>query len=270
MNSIAYFLTCSAALLPGLVFGGGPGTSDPFVGVAVATGPGGVIWTYAITAAGECWRSSSWGEGSWYVVDNVGPPASGEFCSIAAVNAPDGYIWTYALTDSGECWRSNLSGEGDWYRIATLQPLGPTSFRSISGVTHGGSIWTYALAADGEVWRSHTFGEGDWYLVSTISPTSDAPLDPSRASDLDVAPNPARDEVTIEFSLEQPSEVAIRVFDSNGRLVRDIVQASMPQGPRNVQWDRKDERGASVPAGVYFIRFASRAHVGERQVVLID
>jgi hypothetical protein len=57
----------------------------------------------------------------------------------------------------------------------------------------------------------------------------------------------------------------VQLFDVRGRLVRRIAQGSYPAGYHAAVWDGRDERGALVPAGVYFLRTRSGAG-GERSL----
>jgi flagellar hook assembly protein FlgD len=46
--------------------------------------------------------------------------------------------------------------------------------------------------------------------------------------------------------------VRLDVYDSRGRLVRTLVDASLPAGTHAARWDGTNSRGAKVAAGVYF------------------
>jgi hypothetical protein len=70
-------------------------------------------------------------------------------------------------------------------------------------------------------------------------------------------PNPFAASSEIEFAIGAASKVSVRVYDVAGRLVRSVLDASMPGGVHRVSWDGRDARGGSVPAGLYFIRVES-------------
>jgi hypothetical protein len=64
--------------------------------------------------------------------------------------------------------------------------------------------------------------------------------------------------------------VSLEIFDSRGRLVRRLLEEA-PQGIGEyaVPWDRTDDGGARVSAGIYFtcVRTESRS-VAQKVVVL--
>lgn len=82
-------------------------------------------------------------------------------------------------------------------------------------------------------------------------------------------PNPFNPTTQIDFDLPQASEVNLRVFDASGRLVRNLVSAGLPKGIHAVDWDGRDDRGASVASGVYFCELRAGSHVDRRQMVLL-
>jgi hypothetical protein len=66
------------------------------------------------------------------------------------------------------------------------------------------------------------------------------------------SPNPFNPATVIRFSLPQPSQVEIDVYDVSGRLVKTLVHDQYVAGEHEVIWRGKDARGKSVASGVYF------------------
>jgi hypothetical protein len=89
-----------------------------------------------------------------------------------------------------------------------------------------------------------------------------------RAMRLRIQPNPFRSRVTITFNNADQTisgstgsgsghqEPGLRIYDATGCVVKSFVLGSMPYalGSVLVSWDGRDDRGANLPAGVYFIR----------------
>jgi hypothetical protein len=73
-------------------------------------------------------------------------------------------------------------------------------------------------------------------------------------------PNPFNPTTTIEFSLAAASDVAIRVYDAAGRVVRTLVDSSVEAGPHTIVWRGTTDTGQRAASGVYFIRMEA---VGE-------
>jgi hypothetical protein len=72
---------------------------------------------------------------------------------------------------------------------------------------------------------------------------------------LAAGPNPARGPARITFVVPSGAvrRTTLRVYDTSGRLVRHLGGAFAP-GLHEVVWDGRSDRGAQVPAGVYFCR----------------
>lgn len=71
------------------------------------------------------------------------------------------------------------------------------------------------------------------------------------------SPNPAGGEVTIRFVLARSTWARITIHDLQGRLLRVLHQGVARPGENEVRWDRRDARGHTVPAGVYYYRLES-------------
>ncbi len=82
-------------------------------------------------------------------------------------------------------------------------------------------------------------------------------------------PNPFAGRTTIAFTLAQRSTVRLRVFDVAGRLVRTLCDgAVLEPGNRQVEWDGRNNAGASLRAGLYFCRLETAATSRTMRVVL--
>ncbi len=68
-------------------------------------------------------------------------------------------------------------------------------------------------------------------------------------------PNPFRSGTTIAFGMPSPGGAAtLRVYSAAGKLVRTLVDETLPAGRHVAVWDGRDAGGAPVSAGVYFYR----------------
>ncbi|HTL99689.1 MAG TPA: choice-of-anchor D domain-containing protein, partial [Candidatus Omnitrophota bacterium] len=68
------------------------------------------------------------------------------------------------------------------------------------------------------------------------------------------APNPFAAATTLRFDLADGGAAALRVYTAGGRLVRTVFQAPLPAGRFRALWDGRDDRGLTMPSGVYFTR----------------
>jgi len=51
--------------------------------------------------------------------------------------------------------------------------------------------------------------------------------------------------------------VTLELFDLSGRRVARIVSGTLEAGHHETRWRTFDDRGARVPAGLYFVRFST-------------
>ena len=79
-----------------------------------------------------------------------------------------------------------------------------------------------------------------------------APLAP--ATLLGAAPNPFNPATEIRFELPDTAPVTLDIFDSRGRHVRRLVDATLPAGRHTPVWRGTDDAGQRVASGVYHAR----------------
>jgi len=71
---------------------------------------------------------------------------------------------------------------------------------------------------------------------------------------LGVAPNPARGEARVTFTLPAASQVRLEILDVQGRLVRTVFDGPRPAGAQSAAWDLRDAAGDAVAPGLYWAR----------------
>jgi len=82
-------------------------------------------------------------------------------------------------------------------------------------------------------------------------------------------PNPFNPATQIHFTLPEENLVAIRIYNLQGQIVRELVQAIRPAGEYSIQWDGRDERGLAVASGVYFLRLEAGKTVKSHKLMLM-
>ena len=87
--------------------------------------------------------------------------------------------------------------------------------------------------------------------------------------ELRAAPNPMAGQGLIHLALPQPGHVRLVVLDVVGRLVRTITDARLDQGRHSLVWDRRDDVGRRVAAGVYLLRLATDTGTVTHKAVLL-
>lgn len=115
----------------------------------------------------------------------------------------------------------------------------------------------------------------DWILdVQQLAPTS-VDFGPEIASQqafrLEVPrPNPFGLRTEIRYYVPTAGPVSISIHDVTGRRLRALDQRVEQAGPRAITWDRRDDAGTKVGAGVYFVRVEASGRQLSRKVVVID
>lgn len=82
-------------------------------------------------------------------------------------------------------------------------------------------------------------------------------------------PNPFNPFTEIAYSLPRQAHVTLTVYDTAGREVDRLVNASQPAGRYQVRWDGTDAQGAPVRSGVYFYRLATEDWRETQSMVLL-
>ncbi len=83
-------------------------------------------------------------------------------------------------------------------------------------------------------------------------------------------PSPFREETLVLCDLPDAAPVTLDVADVHGRVRRRLVAgATAGPGRLAVRWDGRDEKGAPVPAGIYFLRLGARGEVATRPLVVL-
>jgi minor extracellular serine protease Vpr len=82
-------------------------------------------------------------------------------------------------------------------------------------------------------------------------------------------PNPVADQVTLAFRLDTAEHLNLAIYDLLGRRVRTLRDEASRAGPVVATWDRRNDRGLRVPAGVYFARALTSTHSALRRMVVV-
>ncbi|MCC6650682.1 MAG: alpha amylase C-terminal domain-containing protein [Candidatus Eisenbacteria bacterium] len=84
-----------------------------------------------------------------------------------------------------------------------------------------------------------------------------------------VWPNPARGTVRVAFALPRSGEAELSVFDTQGRRVALLHHGMLAAGPREMEWNGRNDSGAPAPAGVYLVRLRSSEGTSIRRVARV-
>ncbi|MBX2821722.1 MAG: DUF1501 domain-containing protein [Rhodothermaceae bacterium] len=95
--------------------------------------------------------------------------------------------------------------------------------------------------------------------------TSTTPEQPARSFSLSQNfPNPFRGQTTITYELDQPGPAVLRVFDMQGRMVRELASGTQPAGTHSVIFSTDQ-----LPAGTYMYRLTTGHSQETRKMVVV-
>ena len=82
-------------------------------------------------------------------------------------------------------------------------------------------------------------------------------------------PNPFMEEVHFRIGLPEAGAVRVNVFDIQGRQVASLVEQTLASGYHQFSWNGSGISGATLPAGVYFLRVTGDTFMETKKVVRV-
>jgi subtilisin family serine protease len=82
-------------------------------------------------------------------------------------------------------------------------------------------------------------------------------------------PNPFNPTTKIEFSLPQPSEVGLEIFNITGQKVTTLINGPYGAGTHSITWDGRDSHGQNVASGIYFYHLQAEQFSATRKMVML-
>jgi hypothetical protein len=82
-------------------------------------------------------------------------------------------------------------------------------------------------------------------------------------------PNPFNPSTVIRYSVANPAEVKLAVFNLLGQRIRLLFEGRREAGTFSIQWDGRNDKGEQVAAGIYFLRLDSERATLSRKMLLV-
>jgi len=171
----------------------------------------------------------------WYVNDVGSNPGEDAFEIAISSNGGTSWVPVASILLSNHAW------EAYDFRVLDFTTLTATiKVRFIAQDLLGGSIVEAGV---------DDFG---WYepVPQSGTPVEAAPV---AAGAITAGPNPFLTAADLSLTMSSPGRLAVRVFDTTGRLVRTLHDGESPAG-WSARWDGQDEQGRPVSPGLYFVR----------------
>jgi hypothetical protein len=248
--------------------------TDQFIGLAVDAD--GIAWVGAtalydgVAPGGALIRiDADTGEYQMFR-SSQGWPFPGDTVSPWAVT-PDGRLWmqyddsNYPYSEMGLCWYDGTNvgsfpappgGEPQWGSLPHRQ----IEDMEVRAIPDGYELWMSCVSRG--------------LAVLTVQGSTTAVTPPTVASSARLVlaqnhPNPFNAATRIQFDLPAVESVRLDIFDVSGRLVRRLLDATLPPGSHAVDWDGRTNGMESSPSGVYLYRLQAGREVVERRMLLL-
>jgi hypothetical protein len=82
-------------------------------------------------------------------------------------------------------------------------------------------------------------------------------------------PNPMRERTSLGFDLPSRAPVELAIYDLGGRRVAKLASGTLEPNRYRLSWNARDDRGARVPAGLYFARFKTPGLMRSARLVVL-
>jgi hypothetical protein len=158
-------------------------------------------------------------------------------------------------------------------------------FRVYRGLTPGFAITPGDLAGTtaSTQWSDPAHdAPGVYYKVTAVDHAGNESLAAAPGAVTDVAdapgpafalaapsPSPFAGSTRLAFALPKAATVTLEVFDAGGRRLRTLAHGAFAAGPHELAWDGRGEDGATVGAGLLFVRLRADGHEAVRRVVAL-
>ena len=82
-------------------------------------------------------------------------------------------------------------------------------------------------------------------------------------------PNPFNPITTIRYAIPKDSFVKITIYDVLGNVIKDLLQKHQSSGFKTISWDATDDKGKSMPAGIYIYGIEAGGFLQTRKMILL-
>ena len=82
-------------------------------------------------------------------------------------------------------------------------------------------------------------------------------------------PNPFNSSTMISYNMDSPGEVTLKIFDVNGKLVREYSRSQNSGGTYYVHWNGRNNNGEKVASGIYLYAIENRGMSSSKKMILL-
>ncbi len=82
-------------------------------------------------------------------------------------------------------------------------------------------------------------------------------------------PNPFNPQTNIRFHLPSAGHASIRIFNSLGQMIAELLEGNLSAGMHIVRWEGKNDNGVIMPSGAYYARIQFGASTKTVKLILL-
>ena len=82
-------------------------------------------------------------------------------------------------------------------------------------------------------------------------------------------PNPFNPSTSIQYSMNEPGQVSLTIYNMLGQLVKTLVNDVQPEGIHEAVWDGTNETGEAVTSGTYIYRLTAGSFTDTERMLLL-
>jgi len=106
--------------------------------------------------------------------------------------------------------------------------------------------------------------------VDVVSESYEPEVVPAMTRLLGARPNPFTPGTTLHYELGRSEHVAVEIYDTRGRLVRQLVDGVLDAGSYSEMWDGMDSQGNAVHGGIYFVKMRAGSYESTTKLVKVN
>jgi flagellar hook assembly protein FlgD len=82
-------------------------------------------------------------------------------------------------------------------------------------------------------------------------------------------PNPFNPETSIAFSLSEPGNTSLEIFNIKGQKIKTLANGYFDKGEHILHWNGTDDGGSSVASGIYFYKLKDGRYTSTKKMILM-
>ncbi|WP_347838698.1 T9SS type A sorting domain-containing protein [uncultured Draconibacterium sp.] len=167
-------------------------------------------------------------------------------------------------------WSDNSEHEEGFYIERSEDGGGYTLLDSVAAETEGYTDVSVVAGVEYS-YRIQAYLNDD---KSDYSNTASARIVPTAVFDVETShaawtvqqnyPNPFKNKTSVTIQMSEPDDITVVLFDSAGKLVKEVQRSFLEEGSHQVQID-----GNSLNGGSYFLKVSGRAHTESIRMLLV-